>query len=217
LSGVESETSEADYLSPQELISHTDLLANTARRATALEAEFREGGVYDVMKERLNVESSVTPSFSSVVNPEPSTAVTIRTVNSSSSSSTERRNIPASSKFRTKAKSTLGLLDNESISQALLQNRQFGRIFVAFGRALEVYDEDLSASVDRYHASFNPLCDEDPLIAFGAVDGVLPGRTAEQSISFCDVIIRWATAHRKWFWDSLPEAIAQLMKIKFSY
>jgi hypothetical protein len=99
----------------------------------------------------------------------------------------------------------------------LLQNRQSGRIFVAFGQALEVYDEGLSASVERYHASFNPLRDEDPLIAFGAVDDVLPGRTAEQSIAFCNVIIHWATAHRKWFWDSLPEAIAQLMKIKFSY
>ncbi|KAJ7354714.1 hypothetical protein DFH08DRAFT_804579 [Mycena albidolilacea] len=45
--GVESETSEADYLSPQELISRSNLLANAARRATAFEAEFREGGVYD--------------------------------------------------------------------------------------------------------------------------------------------------------------------------
>jgi hypothetical protein len=75
------------------------LLANAARHAAALEAEFREGGVHNVMNARLNVESSVTPSFSSVVNPAPSTAVTVRTVTSSSSSSTEPRNIPASSRY----------------------------------------------------------------------------------------------------------------------
>jgi hypothetical protein len=48
------------------------------------------------------------------------------------------------------------------------------------------------------------------------VDGVLPGRSTEQSIAFRDAVIRWAAAHRKWFWNDLPEAIAQLMKIKFS-
>jgi hypothetical protein len=214
LSGVEHETSEAGSMGPQELISRTHLLANAARRATDLEAELREGGVYDVMKARLNVESSVTPSFSSVVNPAPSTAVTVRTVDSPSSTSTEIRNLPASAELKTPI--APGLLNNDSISQALLQNRRPGRIFFAFGRVIEVYDEDLSASVARYHATFDPLRDEDPLLAFGAVDGVLPGRTAEQSIAFRDLVIRWATAHRRWFWDSLPEAVAQLMKIKFS-
>jgi hypothetical protein len=157
----------------------------------------------------------VTPSFSSVVNPAPSTAVTMRTVTSPSSASTELRNIPASSK--PEVKPVPGILSNDSISQALLQSRRSGRIFLAFGQAIEVYDEGLSASVARDHATFDPLRDEDPLIAFGAIDGILPGRTAEQSIAFRDVIIRWSTAHRKWFWDSLPEAVAQLKKIKFSY
>jgi hypothetical protein len=159
----------------------------------------------------------VTPSFSSVVNPPPSTAVTVRTVTSSSSSSTKLRNIPAGAAAKAKIRATPGILDNDSISQALVQNRHPGRIFLSFGRAIEVYSEDLSASVARFHAAFDPIRDEDPLIAFGAVDGVLPGRTAEQSIEFRDIVIRWATAHRKWFWDSLPEAIAQLMKIKLIY
>jgi hypothetical protein len=104
--------------------------------------------VYNVMNARLNIESSVTSSFSSVVNPAPSTVVTFRTVDSSSSSLTELRNISArpSPKVK-KANATLGILDNNSISQALLQNRYPGHIFLAFGRAIEVYDEDLSASV----------------------------------------------------------------------
>jgi hypothetical protein len=104
--------------------------------------------VYDVMNARLNVESSVTLSFSSVVNPAPSTVVTVQTVDSSSRSSTELRNIPVrpSSKVK-KASATLGILDNDSISQALLQNCYLGRIFLAFGQAIEVYNEDVSASV----------------------------------------------------------------------
>ncbi|KAJ7820787.1 hypothetical protein B0H14DRAFT_3472100 [Mycena olivaceomarginata] len=65
LSGVELEASETEYISPQELVSRTHLLANATRRAQALGADLRDGGVYDVMNARLNVESSVTPSFSS--------------------------------------------------------------------------------------------------------------------------------------------------------
>jgi hypothetical protein len=218
LSGVELEASETEYISSQELVSRTHLLANAARRAAVLGADLRNGGVYDVMNARLNVESSVTPSFSSVVNPGPSTAVTVRTVDSSTSSSTEPRNIPVGPALKSKkANSSCSILDNESISQALMQNRYPGRIFLAFRRAIEVYDEDLSASVARHHTAYDPARNEDLLIVFGAVDGVLPGRTTKQSIAFRDLVIRWSTAHCKWFWDSLPEAIAQLMKIKFSY
>ncbi|KAJ7343688.1 hypothetical protein DFH08DRAFT_811043 [Mycena albidolilacea] len=47
LSGVELGLSETENLSPQELLSRTHLLANAARQASALEASFREGGVYN--------------------------------------------------------------------------------------------------------------------------------------------------------------------------
>ncbi|KAJ7337002.1 hypothetical protein DFH08DRAFT_813294 [Mycena albidolilacea] len=45
------------------------VLSSLSVCAAALEAKFHEGGVHDVMSMRLNVESSVTPSFSSVINP----------------------------------------------------------------------------------------------------------------------------------------------------
>ncbi|KAJ7323919.1 hypothetical protein DFH08DRAFT_817401 [Mycena albidolilacea] len=48
LSGVESETSETEYISPQELVSRTHLLANAARQASALGADLRDGGVDSV-------------------------------------------------------------------------------------------------------------------------------------------------------------------------
>ncbi|KAK6971387.1 hypothetical protein R3P38DRAFT_2425775, partial [Favolaschia claudopus] len=109
-----------------------------------------------------------------------------------------------------------GLLNNESISQALLYNREFGRIFLSYGQIIDVYDESLSASVVRYHPTYDPFKDDDHLLPFGAVGGVLPGRTAEESIAFRDVIIRLTTAHRRWFWEDLAEGVAKITSIKIS-
>ncbi|KAK6987821.1 hypothetical protein R3P38DRAFT_2456315, partial [Favolaschia claudopus] len=56
----------------------------------------------------------------------------------------------------------------------------------------------------------------DPLMPFGAVDGVLPGRTPEESIMFRDIMIRLTTSHRRWFWDDLAEGVAKIVSLKFT-
>ncbi|KAG6905545.1 hypothetical protein DXG01_002080 [Tephrocybe rancida] len=77
---------------------------------------------------------------------------------------------------------------------------------------MNIPDEPLSASVARYHAPFDPLVDYDPLLAYGAIDGVLPGKTGEESIELRDAIIRWTHPHLGLVWASLPEAIEDMQK-----
>ncbi|KAF8217569.1 hypothetical protein K438DRAFT_1531477, partial [Mycena galopus ATCC 62051] len=51
------------------------------------------------------------------------------------------------------------------------------------------------------------LRDGDPLIAYGAVDSVLPGKTTEETIAFRDVIMRWTQPHINLNWETLEEGI----------
>ncbi|KAG6912410.1 hypothetical protein DXG01_014827, partial [Tephrocybe rancida] len=62
-----------------------------------------------------------------------------------------------------------------------------------------------------YRAPFDPLIDYDPLLAYGAIDGVLPGKTGEESIELRDAIIRW-TPSLGTSMASLPEAIEDMQK-----
>ncbi|KAJ7106503.1 hypothetical protein C8R43DRAFT_841636, partial [Mycena crocata] len=56
----------------------------------------------------------------------------------------------------------------------------------------------------------------DPLTQYGAVDGLLPGKSSEEAMVLRDIIIRWTLGHRGWFWNYLPHAIADLAQIKFT-
>ncbi|KAJ7503819.1 hypothetical protein B0H11DRAFT_1710594, partial [Mycena galericulata] len=58
--------------------------------------------------------------------------------------------------------------------------------------------------------------DDDPLLEYGVVDGLLPGKTAEETMAFRDVIIRCTTVHRLYFWVTLEEAIEEFSTIKVS-
>jgi hypothetical protein len=49
---------------------------------------------------------------------------------------------------------------------------------------VEVFDEEIGVSLLKYHPVFDPNCDHDPLTSFGAMDGLLPGKTAEETIVF---------------------------------
>ncbi|KAF8210239.1 hypothetical protein K438DRAFT_2011671 [Mycena galopus ATCC 62051] len=101
------------------------------------------------VKKKGNVEfASATPSLYSLINPAPSTQVSTAP--------------------------SFGILTGDSISQAFEHSRVSGRIFLLYGRDIDVYNEPISNSVARYHQDFDPLKDVDPLIDFGAVDGVLP-------------------------------------------
>ncbi|KAJ7824921.1 hypothetical protein B0H13DRAFT_2375222 [Mycena leptocephala] len=53
-------------------------------------------------------------------------------------------------------------------------SRTNARIFVSVCADSEVLDEDLASSLQKYHPVFDPLRDDDPLITYGAIDGVLP-------------------------------------------
>ncbi|KAG6913792.1 hypothetical protein DXG01_004291 [Tephrocybe rancida] len=77
---------------------------------------------------------------------------------------------------------------------------------------MDIPDKPLSALVARYHAPFDPLVDYDPLIVYGAINGVLPGKTSEESIKLRDAIIQWTRPHLALLWASLPEAIEDMRK-----
>ncbi|KAF8143742.1 hypothetical protein K438DRAFT_1515332, partial [Mycena galopus ATCC 62051] len=69
--------------------------------------------------------------------------------------------------------------------------------------------ESLAASLQKYHPVFDPLRDDDPLLAYGAVDGVLPGKTVEETITLRDIVMRWSQPHINLNWETLEEGIAQ--------
>ncbi|KAG6914322.1 hypothetical protein DXG01_001092 [Tephrocybe rancida] len=77
---------------------------------------------------------------------------------------------------------------------------------------MSIPEEPLCASVARYHPPFDPLVDDDPLLQFGAVDGILLGKTSEESIELWDVVIRWTQPHLGLIWATLPEAIEDMIQ-----
>ncbi|KAJ7699680.1 hypothetical protein B0H17DRAFT_1255934 [Mycena rosella] len=79
--------------------------------------------------------------------------------------------------------------DYDSITVALFANCGHARIFVSLAQEIEVYDEDLSSLLLRYHPVYNPLTDDGPLLPYGAVDGDLPGKTSKEIMLLRDVVI----------------------------
>lgn len=57
-------------------------------------------------------------------------------------------------------------------------------------KLIKVWDEPIHASVERFHQAFNPLTDDDPMITLGAVNSVLLGKTAEETVALRDTFIR---------------------------
>ncbi|KAJ7179744.1 hypothetical protein C8R46DRAFT_853228, partial [Mycena filopes] len=47
----------------------------------------------------------------------------------------------------------------------------------------------------------------DPLVRFGAHEGVIPGRSAEDSIACRDILIRWTYPHVELLWATLEEGM----------
>ncbi|KAJ7667257.1 hypothetical protein B0H17DRAFT_1336134 [Mycena rosella] len=113
-------------------------------------------------------------------------------------------NLPSST---TASAARLSAEDYESITVALLANREHARIFVSLAREIEIYDEDLSSSLLRYHPVYNPLTDDDPLLPYGSVDEVLPGKTSEETMVLRDVVMRWNLPHRLWNWETLEQGV----------
>ncbi|KAJ6455553.1 hypothetical protein DFH09DRAFT_864427, partial [Mycena vulgaris] len=57
----------------------------------------------------------------------------------------------------------------------------------------------------------------DPLLPYGAVDGVLPGKTTEETMMLRDVVMRWSLPHRSWYWNLLQQGVTDSSKIKITY
>ncbi|KAF9055439.1 hypothetical protein BDZ89DRAFT_1125192 [Hymenopellis radicata] len=83
-------------------------------------------------------------------------------------------------------------------------------LLVGPGNSYSPRDEPLTASVARFHASWNPdQIEEDPLTPFGALHGLLPRRSAEETMWVRELIIRVSYPHTGNFWRNLPEAVEE--------
>ncbi|KAJ7684642.1 hypothetical protein DFH06DRAFT_970946, partial [Mycena polygramma] len=77
----------------------------------------------------------------------------------------------------------------------------------------ELFDEPLPNSVVRHHRTFDPLTDYDPLVRFGVKDGLLEGRSAEETMMMRDILIRWTFAHSDLLWRKLEEGISSVVQL----
>ena len=82
---------------------------------------------------------------------------------------------------------------------------------------ISVCQEPLHASIKKYHQTYDPLKDYNPLISFEAVDEILQGRTAEESILICDIVIHWEYPHLDFWWvGGLYQAVQDFGKSTYS-
>ncbi|KAF8174355.1 hypothetical protein K438DRAFT_1506425, partial [Mycena galopus ATCC 62051] len=54
----------------------------------------------------------------------------------------------------------------------------------------------------------------DPLISYGTVDGLLPGKTAEETMVLHDIVMRWIQPHINLNWETLEEGILKFKEEK---
>ncbi|KAJ7102630.1 hypothetical protein B0H15DRAFT_943534 [Mycena belliarum] len=193
---VENEAEEEVNMTLKELAARYKVLANAASCQAELQCHLEE-----LPQDDEHVEAaSATPSLASLVNPAPSQDSTPKLSGISMTTDNKVR----------------GIYEGESISQALRAGREPSRIFISYGSGIEVYDEGLAESVTRYHPSYNPLVDDDPLLEFRATDGMLPGKTAEQTMQLRDVVMRYSLPHRNYYWNPLAQGIRDMAKIKLT-
>ncbi|KAK7015407.1 hypothetical protein R3P38DRAFT_2543755, partial [Favolaschia claudopus] len=110
---------------------------------------------------------------------------------------------------------------NESITVALARKspttqrseQEYPRLLQGPGVSIDVYEEPIYASVQRYHGAWDPNDGtEDPLAVFGAEGGELPGIDPARTLALRDAVIRYAKKHR-FFEGLLPDTIASVLKI----
>ncbi|KAJ7863879.1 hypothetical protein B0H13DRAFT_1899408 [Mycena leptocephala] len=111
-------------------------------------------------------------------------------------------------------------LESESVTVALSlharseseERERYPKFFKGIGAVIDLYREPLYSSVERYHDVFelgDPTQD-DLLLYYGAVDGLLPGADVEKSRALRDTIIRYQSPHRKFLWRDLSDTINQV-------
>ncbi|KAJ7887727.1 hypothetical protein B0H13DRAFT_2342324 [Mycena leptocephala] len=110
--------------------------------------------------------------------------------------------------------------ESESVTVALSQRsrsemeerERYPRFFKGTGAVIDLYREPLSSSVERYHDVFEPddHSQDDPLLYFGAEDGLLPGADEEKSQALRDAVVRYQYPHRNFLWNDLSDAISRV-------
>ena len=83
-------------------------------------------------------------------------------------------------------------------------------------KTVQAYKETLLELLTRCHHPWNPEEDLDPLVGFGAEEGLLPGLNQVQTMPFCDMIIRWMEPHQNLDRQSLEDYTLLLCAIKLS-
>ncbi|KAJ7918557.1 hypothetical protein B0H13DRAFT_1869328 [Mycena leptocephala] len=122
-----------------------------------------------------NPEVSVTPSLASLLNPASSALGNLLAFPTS----------PGSKRSTSSAHPRgCGVLNMESVSHLFSSKVEDTRVFVSLCQDVKVFDEDVGSSLLKYHPVYNPNHDHDPLTAYGAVDGLLPGKNTEETIAF---------------------------------
>ena len=80
-------------------------------------------------------------------------------------------------------------------------------------KTAQAYEETLSESLTRCHHPWNPEEDPDPLVKFGAEEGLLQGLSQAQTMPFCNIVIRWTEPHQNLDWESLEDHTLMLCAI----
>jgi hypothetical protein len=109
------------------------------------------------------------------------------------------------------------VIETESVSHFLKPPAEDEHIFVSICAGIELFDESIGSSLLKYHPIYDPFRDNDPLLDYGSNNGLLPGRTAEETIALQDVVMRWELPHINLYWEKLEEGIAVFSTEKPKY
>jgi hypothetical protein len=82
-----------------------------------------------------------------------------------------------------------GVIEMESVSHFLKLPAEDEHIFVLTCAGIELFDESIGSSLLKYHPIYDPFRDNDLLLDYGLNNGLLPGRTAEETIALRDVVM----------------------------
>ncbi|TRM56339.1 hypothetical protein BD626DRAFT_575802 [Schizophyllum amplum] len=108
--------------------------------------------------------------------------------------------------------------DVQSISAALHSHSSAEReeesrspLPVYWGTNFGCYDENLEESVERLCGGlWNEGEEEDPLAPYGAIDGVLPGKSTYKTHVIRCAVMRYESHHRDHIWDCFSEGVETL-------
>ncbi|KAJ7190621.1 hypothetical protein GGX14DRAFT_579700 [Mycena pura] len=94
----------------------------------------------------------------------------------------------------------------------------YPKFFDGPGRVIDLFQEPLCASIERFYVPFDPedATQEDPLIYFGAVDGILLGRDSAESMMLREAIIRYQHQPHNFIWERLSDAVQHVAWIEAS-